>query len=163
MFLQCYPIVKGLSSYNTCSSWPKKMFRFSQIAWRVSKTHHRTSTFELTGRNFKFNVFTKGRPLFLLPDKSAFPFVGKMKGKYKNKTDSSLTLRQAIYLNLFRCLRFFTTYHFEYLREYFFINVQNLNPILVQFISQLVFIVFMKVFFTILTVQTWIIKGCTYN
>jgi hypothetical protein len=75
--------------------------------------------FELTERNFQFNVFTKSRLLFLLPDKSAFHFVGKMNRKYENKTDRSLTLRQAIYLNLFRCLRFFTTYHFEYLREYF--------------------------------------------
>jgi len=44
MFFQCYPFVKWLSSYGTCSLWPRKMFRCSRTAWRVTKKRLRTGT-----------------------------------------------------------------------------------------------------------------------
>jgi hypothetical protein len=56
----------------------KKDVQVLRTAWRISKKRLRTGIFELTGRNFQLHVFTKSRPLFLLPDKSVFPFVGKM-------------------------------------------------------------------------------------
>ena len=68
---------------------------FHETAWRVLKKLRRTSTYtlEVTGRDFQLHVFTKSRPLFLLPDKSAFPFVGKTNPKYEKKPNLSLNSR----------------------------------------------------------------------
>jgi hypothetical protein len=56
----------------------------------------RTGIFELTKRKFQLNIFTKSKPLFLLSDKSAFPFVGKMNLKCDKKPYRSLNSRQVI-------------------------------------------------------------------
>jgi len=74
----------------------KKMFRFTRTAWSVSNKSLRAGIFELRGRNFQRHVFTKSRPLFLLPDKFAFHFVGKMNRKYEKKADHSLSSKQVL-------------------------------------------------------------------